>query len=90
MTSLLDVKIIPRSRTNAIAGYDNHVLKIKIKALPEKGKANKELIRFLSKMLHIPKSSIKIKSGMASRQKTIEIQNLSPKELDNRLQDLLN
>ncbi len=89
MTSELVVKIIPKSSQNAIIGYENNLLKIKIKAVPEKGKANEELLKFLSKSLKVPKTSIVIKSGLSGRQKRLEFQNISPKELDFRLRNLL-
>jgi len=47
--------------------------KIRLKAAPEKGRANLELIRFLSKELHIPKDQISIISGKTERLKLIKI-----------------
>lgn len=41
--------------------------------MPEKGKANKELIAFLAKKLKITKSSIQIISGELDRWKKIAI-----------------
>ncbi len=46
-------------------------LKIAVKAPPEKGKANQELIKFLSQRLEIPKGEISIISGLKSRRKEI-------------------
>ncbi|MBT3864663.1 DUF167 domain-containing protein [Candidatus Peregrinibacteria bacterium] len=49
--------------------------KIRIKAAPEKSLANKELIRFLSKELNIPKNQISILSGKTDQLKLIKITN---------------
>lgn len=46
-------------------------IKIRIKAVPEKGKANEELIKFLSKELSIPKDQITIISGKSTQLKLI-------------------
>ncbi|OWY63804.1 hypothetical protein B7486_50890 [cyanobacterium TDX16] len=48
-------------------------LTVHLKSSPVDGKANQELIQLLAKKLAIPKTRIKIKSGLASRQKLIEI-----------------
>jgi uncharacterized protein (TIGR00251 family) len=52
---------------------ENGVLIVGIKALPEKGKANQELIRKLAKHFKVDVSKIKIVSGLSSRNKIIEI-----------------
>ncbi len=72
-TIIIKVKIIPNSPKNEIIGYIGQSIKIKIKAVPEKGKANKELINFLSKTLNIPKQNIEILHGHTSAQKTIKL-----------------
>lgn len=69
----LKVKIIPNASKNEIVGEQEGVLKIKIKTQPEKGKANKELIKFLAKEWDIPKSSISIVKGMRSKIKILQI-----------------
>jgi len=67
----LPVKITPKARKNAVASVQNGEVYIKIQAPPEGGKANKELIRFLSKNLRCAKTSIQIKTGETSRHKIL-------------------
>ena len=62
-------------------------LKINVISVPEKGKANKELLDFLSKMLDIAKSSIKIISGETDRYKKLMIE--TNVDLENKLENLL-
>ena len=69
----IKLKIIPGSKINFIDTVKNDELVIKIKAAPEKGKANKELIKYLSKKLKTAKSEIKIISGSTSRHKLISL-----------------
>ena len=49
------------------------ILKIKIAAPPEKGKANIALIAFLSETFKVPKKNVTIISGQTAVLKTIEI-----------------
>ena len=73
--SLLKVYVQPGAKKNEIIGLhgDPARLKIKIKAPPEDGEANSELINFLAKYLGISKSKIAILRGDISRQKDLVI-----------------
>jgi len=69
------VKVVPRAPLNEFfAVLDDQTLKIRIKAIPEKWKANKELIKFLSKELKVKKDSIKIISWASDQIKIIRIE----------------
>lgn len=67
------VKITPGSSQNKILGYYLDSIKIAIQAPPEKGAANKMLLKFLSKYLNIPQKNINILSGELQPLKTIQI-----------------
>ena len=69
----IHVKIKPGSKVNSVATDAEGSINIKIKAPAKDGKANDELIRFLSKKLDMPKSSIRILSGFSAPFKKLEI-----------------
>lgn len=70
----LRVKVLPKSPKNEVVDIlDDDTIKIRIKAVPEKGKANKELVKFLSKELDLPKENIQIISGKTDPLKLIKI-----------------
>lgn len=71
----LRIYVQPGASKNEIVGPygDPPRLKIKIKAPPEDGKANLEVISFLSKTLGISKTSIELIRGQTSRQKDLVI-----------------
>ncbi|HBU06571.1 MAG TPA: YggU family protein [Candidatus Magasanikbacteria bacterium] len=72
---IIKIKVTPRSSKNEIVEtMSDGTIKIKLKAPPVDGEANKELIKFLSTEWKIPKSKIKIVKGQTSRTKTIEIE----------------
>jgi uncharacterized protein (TIGR00251 family) len=85
---LLPIKVVPKSSKNALVGGEGAELKIKIKAPPHEGEANKELIRFLSKTWKIPKTLFSIESGLASRHKKVLIQGVSPEKIKTLLSQL--
>ncbi len=70
---LIDIKVVPGSSKNGIAGIQGDRLRIRVAAAPEDGKANAELISFLSKLLGCPKKEITLISGEKSRLKTVAI-----------------
>lgn len=70
----LSVKVIPGSSKSELRDkLENDVYKIAIAAVPEKGKANLELIKFLAKELEVAKERVKIISGTGERTKLIKI-----------------
>lgn len=72
--STLFVYLQPHAQKNAIIGmYDDTFLKIQITAPALENKANQALIKFLSQEMDIPKSQIKIISGLKSRYKVLRI-----------------
>ncbi len=78
---ILYVKITPNAKSNSIVGFQEEVLKIKIQAIPDKGKANSELINFLSKELSIPKKHITILSGHTSRLKKLSLEGVTKESI---------
>ena len=81
---ILKIKAVPNSSVNKIMQEIDGALKIKLKAPPVDGAANKELIKFLSKKFKIPKTDISIKKGGNSKTKEIEISN-SKSEIETML-----
>ena len=77
----ISIKVQPNSNRNEVVGVVNGVWKIKIAAPPDKGKANKELVDFLSEWLDIKKDRINILRGQTSHNKIVEIEGLSAESL---------
>ena len=73
---ILPIKVSPRAAKNAIVGWENEELKVRLNATPTRGEANEELINFLAKSWKLPKSSFSIQSGETSRHKKILIRDL--------------
>ncbi len=75
---LIGIRLIPNASKDQIIGIEEDAtgtphLKVKVRAVPEKGKANKALENLLAKCLGLPKSSFEVISGHTSRVKTVLI-----------------
>lgn len=79
--AVIAVRIKPRASTNRIIGKTKSKLgaavSMEIAAPPVSGRANKELLRFLSKTLGVSSGDITIISGHSSRDKLVRIRGLS-------------
>jgi uncharacterized protein (TIGR00251 family) len=68
---LLAVHAQPGAKRSEVAGLHGDALKIRVAAPPAEGRANEELTSFLADALGIPKKSVTVVRGVASRRKTI-------------------
>jgi uncharacterized protein (TIGR00251 family) len=73
----MDIHVQPRAGKNGLAGIHEGLLKVRLTAPPVEGEANRECIKFFSKLLEIPKSDMEIAKGQKSRHKTILVRNLT-------------
>jgi uncharacterized protein len=85
----LRVVVSPNSSENKIVGKSTSELKIKISSPPIDGKANRELVKFISKILGLSKSKIILSKGLGSKHKSLFIKGISIEKLDDKLNMLL-
>ena len=78
--AVVKVHVQPGAMRTEVAGTHGDRLKIRIQSPPQDGKANKALCRFLSDLLGIPKQQVIICRGVKSRQKDIQLLNVSRQE----------
>ena len=71
------LKVRAGAKQNAVDGWivigNKEYLKLSIKSVPEKGKANKAIIDYLAKELDLPKSAIAITYGQTSQFKVVNL-----------------
>ena len=68
---LMDIHVQPGAKREGSAGEFNGRLKLALSAPPVDGKANERLVRWLSKKIGLPRSSITLVSGQTSRDKRL-------------------
>jgi len=72
----LDVRVQPNAGHNEVTGFREGVLHVKIAAPPVRGRANQELIKYLSSILGIARKRITIQKGITGRKKLVNIEGL--------------
>jgi len=82
---LFTVKVVPGSSRTAIAGILDDMIKIRVAAAPEKGKANQCLLAFLAKRLSVKKNAMEIVSGQTHPVKRIRAMGISAIQLADKL-----
>jgi uncharacterized protein (TIGR00251 family) len=79
-------KIVPGSSSlTKVCGLLDGMLKVKVSAAPEKGKANQCLIKYLAGKLGVKKNAVIILSGETSPIKHIQVTGLSKENLLKKL-----
>ena len=81
----IEIKAVPNAPKNEIIGWLGGALKVKIHAPALEGKANQALTEFLAQKLALPKRSVSLVQGDASRRKLVQIVGLSKDEAMRRL-----
>ena len=72
MSQIFEVRVKPNAKENKILEQDGNKFKVAVTAPAQEGKANKELIKFLSKKL---KARVEIVKGKTSSKKLLRVEN---------------
>jgi hypothetical protein len=76
------VRVQPRAKSDELAGVVDGVLRVRLRAPPVDGAANEALVVFLADELGVARRHIRIVSGIGSRNKVIEVDELARPALD--------
>lgn len=78
--NVIKVRLQPRASRTGVRSVEEGVVRISVTAPPIDNAANAALIELLAKLLKIPKGSIVLTSGQHSRDKLVQIKNISKNE----------
>lgn len=67
------VKVKPHSKKGPLVLVDGENITVYLREKPVDDEANRALIALLAQHFHVPKTTIRIKSGLRGRQKYVEI-----------------
>jgi uncharacterized protein (TIGR00251 family) len=67
------VRVQPRASRTEVVGLHGDVLKVRLAAPPVEGAANEALLELLADALGVPRRSVRLVSGEASRGKVVEV-----------------
>lgn len=85
---LVDIEVSPNSKKFEISDFNDwrNRIEIRIKQVPQKGKANKEICKEMSKIFNC---EVAIFKGEKSSQKTLVFKNSSKDDILNRFLEIL-
>ena len=70
---IFTIRVTPRASANAVGGERDGALLVRVSAPPVEGKANDAVVTVLAKALGLPKSSVRVERGGATRTKLISV-----------------
>ena len=82
---IFTAKVVPGSSRTAVAGVLADMVKVRVAAAPEKGKANQCLVAFLANQLGVRKNAVEIVSGQTQPVKRVRVAGISAAELLEKL-----
>jgi hypothetical protein len=85
---VLAVKAQAGARQNAVRGEHEGALKVAVTQVPEKGKANRAIVKVLAKTLGIRRSQLELLDGETNSNKRFLIREADISQLEARLQQL--
>jgi uncharacterized protein YggU (UPF0235/DUF167 family) len=81
----LRVRVSPGARQSDVLGRLGDAWKLRVRAAPERGRANAEVVRLLADRLGIPRAEVRVVAGHTARDKVVEVDALGPDEIERRL-----
>lgn len=70
----VSLRVQPRASRSEIVGLHGAALKVRLQAPPVEGAANDALVALLADRLGVPRRSVRVVAGAASRGKVVEIE----------------
>ena len=89
----ISLRVTPNARTEQIGPVEcrddgQAYLSVKVRAVPDKGKANQAVLALFAKRFNLRKTDLEIVRGQQARQKTLLVRDENPTELMQQLSDL--
>ena len=81
----ISITVSPGAARTELVGRHGDGWKARIAAPPERGRANDALVELLANALAVPRSSVRVASGLTAKTKVIEIDGLAAGEAERRL-----
>ena len=83
--ALLTVWVVPGAKRTELVGYHGDALRVRVAAVPEKGRANKAVIALLERVLG---SRVRLAGGAGSRRKRFVVVGVTVDHLVSQLRQL--
>lgn len=84
-SSVLVLRVKPHAKRAGLVGWHGDALKVAVRAAPERGRANEEVLAVLAAALALAPDAIQLETGAASQDKRVRVQGLDADELRRRI-----
>jgi uncharacterized protein (TIGR00251 family) len=74
---VIRVRVKPGSKREGVISLGDDLYEVRVRARPEKGKANERVVELLAEFFGVSKSRVSIRKGLASRNKVVVIDGTS-------------
>jgi uncharacterized protein (TIGR00251 family) len=81
----INLRVTPGASRDALMGWQGDVLRLRVAAPAQRGKANDAVLRLLAAALGIERRRLRIVRGETSRQKVVSVDGLEQAEIRARL-----
>jgi uncharacterized protein (TIGR00251 family) len=81
----INLRVTPSASRDAVMGWRGDVLRLRVAAPAQRGKANDAVLRLLAAALGIERRRLRIIRGETSRQKVVSVDGLGESEIRARL-----
>jgi uncharacterized protein len=81
----ISVTVSPGAARTELVGRYGDGWKARIAAPPERGRANDALVELLADALAVPRSSVRVASGLAAKRKVVEVDREAERRLTRTL-----
>ena len=81
----LRLRVTAGASRDAIAGWQGDVLRVRVAAPPERGKANEAVLRLLAAALGVERRRLALVRGATSRDKLVQVDGVEEADLKARL-----
>jgi uncharacterized protein (TIGR00251 family) len=85
---VLSVRVQPRASSDAILGWRDGTLRVRVTARPVEGEANLAVARLLARALRVAPSAVAVVHGARARDKRVRVAGLDAAEVRSRLDSL--
>lgn len=85
---IFPLTVRPQASRDEVVGVHDGALALRVTTPPVEGKANEASLRFLAKILGLPRSRLEIVKGERFRRKVIRVRNVQIEDLRERLSAL--
>lgn len=87
--TMLRAKARAGARRNGVTGLKNGSLAVSVTQVPERGKANRAILKLLAKQLSLRGSQLELASGENAPEKRLLIRGITPREIVQRIGNIL-